>query len=110
MKPYMFVVDSIPLPENRNYNAIGGAKVHIWVIDEEQDRAELRAIDYIRSLLWDPLTIEYAFEISPEQIPLMHEDEAALYATALKTGIAADFLGWLKDAAPSDYPTMLWRP
>lgn len=35
MLPFMFVIDGVPLPENHNYSTIGGAKIHIWVIDTE---------------------------------------------------------------------------
>jgi len=106
----MFVIKSIPTVMNQNYGKIGGAFVHVWVMDGEQDAALLRAKAYIRSCLWEPEAVEYAFQILPEQIPELHEDEAKLYRRALEQGLAADFLGWLTDEGESGSPVLLWRP
>ena len=103
--PYMFVIKSVPMPQNRNYNTAGGAFVHIWVMES----ALLRAYAYIRKYLWEPQEVQHAFQILPEQIPELHEDEARLYQTALQYGVAAVFVGWLKDEGEPDWPAILWR-
>ena len=91
----MFVIKSIPNPENSNFFTIAGALVHIWVIDTTLETAKQRAIEYIQSYLWTPQAIEHEFEISEEQIVSLHKDEVRLYQKAQQYGIAADFLGWL---------------
>lgn len=108
--PYMFVIRSSPTVMSQNYGKIGGAFVHIWVMDGEQDVALMRAFAYIRKHLWEPQEVEHAFQILPEQIAQLGEDELRLYHTALSHGIAADFLGWLKDEGESGGPAILWRP
>ena len=108
--PYMFVIKSIPMPENQNYNTVGGAYVHIWVMDGEQEAALLRALTYIKKYLWEPQEVQHAFQPLPGQIAALGEDETRLYQTALQYGIAAEFVGWLKDEGDPDWPAILWRP
>lgn len=108
--PYMFVIKSVPTPKNQNYNTVGGAYVHIWVMDGEQDAALLRALTYVRKYLWEPQEVQHAFQPLPEQIAALGEDETRLYQTALQYGIAAEFVGWLKDEGDPDWPAILWRP
>lgn len=79
-------------------------------MDGEQDAALLRALTYIKNYLWDPQEVQYAFQPLPEQIADLGEDETRLYQTALQYGIAAEFVGWLKDEGDSDWPAILWRP
>ncbi len=55
------------------------------------------------------MEVQHAFQILPEQIPELHEDEARLYQTALQYGVAAVFVGWLKDEGEPDWPAILWR-
>ena len=82
MNPFMFVVKSVPLPRNKNYRSVRQALVHIWVFDNSIDDAQKRALDYIKSLDWNPLSVEHALSISSEQIPHLHKDEAVLYRKA----------------------------
>lgn len=110
ISPFMFVIKSIPSPQNRNFQSIGGANVHIWVMDGEQDAALLRALAFIKNYLWEPQEVEYAFQPLPEQIVALGKDEMQLYRSALEHGIAADFLGWLKDEGESGDPVILWKP
>lgn len=110
MRPFMFVIRSTPLPENRNYGKIAGAFVHVWVISTDLSSAQEIAYTFIRHYLWTPEEIEHAFEIEPEQISSLHKDEIALYRQALKFGVAADFVGWLADEGKSGDPVLLWRP
>lgn len=110
MFPFMFVINGIPLPENHNYSIVGGAKIHIWVIDENMDSAKNKAISMVEKHLWSVQNIEYAFEIYPKQLHNLHEAEVVLYHRALRDGIAADFLAYPKvDGAPDD-PVVVGRP
>lgn len=104
MKPFMFVIRSVPLPKNKNYRTIKQAIVHIWVIASDIDSAKLSALTYISSLDWNPLSIEHAFEISEEQISHLHKDEFRLYQKALHYGISADFLSSPIREKSSDSP------
>ena len=92
MNPFMFVVKSVPLPRNKNYHSVRQALVHIWVFDNSIDDAQKKALHYIKSLDWNPLSVEHALSIYSEQIPHLHKDEAVLYRKACLYGIAADFL------------------
>lgn len=110
MKPFMFVIHSIPLPSNKNYATIRQAIVHIWVFETSIDKAQSKALSYIKSLNWNPLKIEYAFEITDEQLPHLHKDEKRLYQTALLSGIAADFLASPIREKSSDSPVEYGTP
>lgn len=107
--PYMFVINSVPAPENRYYNKVGGAAVHIWVMDTEAQSALDRAKDYIRRFQWEPQEVEYAFQIDPARVDGYHKQEVELYRQAVQFGIAAMFVGWQKEDHPGD-PTLMLPP
>lgn len=110
MFPFMFVIDGHPLPENHNYDTIGGAKIHIWVMDNNIVSARNKAISLVTQYLWCVQKIEHEFEISQEQLSNLHKAEALLYQKALHNGIAADFLAYPKnDGNPND-PIVIGRP
>ncbi|AIQ73907.1 hypothetical protein NST28_11825 [Paenibacillus sp. FSL R10-2791] len=96
MNPYMFVIDAIPAPTNKDCEDIAGARVHVWVISKDKENAKLQAMDYITSYLWTITNIEYELEIQHEQILDLGEDETQLYRKACQFGIAADFLAYPK--------------
>ena len=50
--PYMFVIRSSPTVMSQNYGKIGGALVHVWVMDDDGEAALSRACDYIRKYLY----------------------------------------------------------
>ncbi len=110
MIPFMFVIDGIPLPENHNYDTVGGAKIHVWVMDDNITSARDKALSMVEHYLWNVKGIEYEFEISQSQIPHLHEAEALLYQKALHHGIAADFLAYPKIDGNPDDPIVLGRP
>ena len=97
LNPYMFVINVIPTMENEFYKDVAGAKVHIWVISSDIETAKLRAISYNEKFLWKIINFEYEFEIREEQIPKLHEDELRLYQSALRHGIAADYIAHSKE-------------
>lgn len=92
MKPFRFVIKSVPLPNNKNYRTIKQAMVHICVLSSDIGTAQEKALSYISSFDWNPLKVEYALAITEEQIPHLHKDEFLLYQKSLIYGIAADFL------------------
>lgn len=110
MLPFMFVIDGVPLPENHNYSTIGGAKIHIWVIDTEIESAKYKAISYVSQYLWHAQSIEYAFEILPEQIRELDIIEATLYQKALRDGISATFFAYPKVDGNPDDPIQITHP
>jgi len=95
---YLFVINIVPMQENEINKDIAGAKAHICVISSVRERAKLRAIDYIKKHLWNIVNVEYELLIHEEQIPNLHEDEFALYKSALHSGIAAHFLAYPKES------------
>lgn len=113
MIPFMYVIKSIPMPESPFYTSISSALVHIWIMSDSQSSALETALAYIKCQAWEPLEIEHAFEILPEQVQGFHKDEQLLYRKALKYGIAADFVSSpIQEGNPSD-PTIqmpLFRP
>lgn len=110
MNPYAFVIHSVPMRENQNFETVAGAKVHIWVMDNDIESAKQRALKYIKSYLWNPIEVEYEFEISREQIPDLHPDEARLYCEAFQYDIAADFVGWPITPGNPDDPVIKGTP
>jgi hypothetical protein len=110
VNPYMFVILCYPLPDNKNYDLVGGAHVHIWVMDNSLEKAQERAFEYIRKYSWEPQEIEHAFEIQPQQIPFLHKDEENLFLMAGQYGIAADFLAWRKQEGQSGDPVLIFEP
>ena len=101
MKPYMFVIKSVPLPSNQHSKTIRHALVHIWVFSDNINNAQTKACDYIKSFKWNPLSVEHAFEITEEQLSHLHKDEDLLYRKACQFGIAADFLASpMRDKSP----------
>ena len=110
MVPFMFVVNGAPLPENHNYDTIGGAKIHIWVMDEDINSARDKALSMVSQHLWSAKQIEHEFEISLSQLPDLHEAELLLYQKALRYGIAADFLAYPKMDGDPDDPIVIGHP
>lgn len=105
MKSFMFRIRSIPMPKNKNFNTVGGAYVHVWVMDHALESAQDRALTYIKDRSWTPQEVLNAFEIQQEQISALGKDEENLYLMAQVYGIAADFLGWKKEpGTPGDPP------
>ena len=110
MKPFMFVINSIPAPDNRYFGRIRRGIVHIWVFSDSVENAMEAAFSYIRRQHWTPVETEYAFEIPDALIPDLHKDEAALYRQARKYGIAADILASpVEEGNPGD-PAILAPP
>lgn len=107
MQPFMFQIKSVPMPQNKNFDTIGGAYVHVWVMDNSLENAQKRAFAHIRKYNWEPQEILNAFEIRPEQIPLLHKDEENLFLMAQLYGISADFLGWRKEESLHDVPEII---
>ncbi|NGP56809.1 hypothetical protein FLT15_00060 [Paenibacillus thiaminolyticus] len=96
MKPFLFVINAVPIPDNKECEDIAGAIVHIWVFAKDKEEAKINAIDYIRNYLWEVTNFEYELEIQQEQIAKLHEAELALYNKAFHFGIAAEFLAHSK--------------
>ena len=110
MNPYMFVIKAVPLANNENYDTIAGAFVHVCVVGSNINSAEHKALDYISNLLWNPVKIEHAFEMSQEQIDALDAPEAQLYQKSLHLGIAAYFVAYPKEDGNPDDPIMIGRP
>lgn len=110
MNPYMFVIDAVPLKENKNYETVAGAKIHIWVIDTDISSAEKRALSYVSKYLWSATKIEHAFAILPQHIDDLGKSELRLYHTALQHGISADFLAWSNDDNSPENVVHIGRP
>ncbi|QQE75188.1 hypothetical protein [Brevibacillus composti] len=106
MNPYLFVINIVPMPDNKDCEDIAGAKAHVWVIAEDKESAKLRAINYIEKSLWKVINFEYELEIHQEQIPSLHEDEVRLYERALQHGIAADYIAYPKKPGKPDDPVI----
>lgn len=96
VNPYLFVIDIVPTQENKDCKNIAGAKAHVWVISQDRESAKLRAINYIEKTLWKVINFEYELEIQQEQIQTLHADEFRLYQSALRHGIAADYIAFQK--------------
>lgn len=110
MLPFMLVINGLPLPENHNYSTVGGAKIHIWVMDNDADSAQEKAISLVKQYLWEIQSVEYVLQISQEQLQHLHEAEALLYQKALRNGIAADFLAYPKVDGNPDDPILIGHP
>lgn len=110
MFPYMLVIDGVPLSENHNYDTVGGAKIHIWVMDEDADSAQEKAISLVNQYLWEVKGVECVLQISQEQLQHLHKAEALLYQKALQNGIAADFLAYPRVDGTPDDPTVIGHP
>lgn len=99
----MFVFSAIPTSSNKDCKDIAGAKVHIWVMEENLETARIRALTDITSYHWEVTDVEYESEILPKQLSYLHESEALLYHKALQNGIAADYLAFpVKQGSPDD--------
>lgn len=110
MVPFLFVIKGVPSPANHNFNLVGGAFIHVITVCDNMDNAKDRALSFIRSQLWEPQEIENAFEILPEQAPLLDKAEASLYSKALQEGISAMFVAYPKvDGSPDD-PIVIGLP
>lgn len=90
--PYFFKINVFPMRENKSYEIVAGAIAHIWVVSSDREKAKLRAIDYNEKHLWEIRNFVYELEIHEGQIPLLGEEELYLYQTALRHGIAAEYI------------------
>lgn len=103
MRPYWFVVDVTPSEANPNYEDVGGAKAHVFVMDSAYLKAKKRALHYISEELWNVGEVEYEFEPTQEQLLQLDTPTEALYRKALHNGIAVAFYGWKRVSGdPSD--------
>lgn len=110
MVPYMFVIDGVPLPENHNYNTIGGAKIHVWVMEHDIHSAEKLAIAFVDKQLWTAKKIAHASEMLPEQLAELDTVEESLYRKALSDGISATFFAYPKTNGKPDDPIVIGHP
>lgn len=110
MFPFMFVIDSIPLPQNPNFGSVAGAKVHICVVDNDISSAQQKAMSYVEQYFWNPKEIELSFEMPQEQLPLLETPEEALLRKAFRDGIAAVFYGYLDSVPPPETPILIKHP
>lgn len=110
MIPFMFVINRVPLPENHDYETIGGAKIHIWVMDASLDSARGKAVSMVEQSHWSVQDIEDELEIAPEQVPLLDTVEVSLYSKALRDGISAMFVGYPKVDGNPDDPVVIGHP
>ena len=109
MKPFMFLIKGVPLPTNQNYEIVSSAHVQIWIMDNKVQSAQSRAFEYLKSHLWEPTKIEYAFVISPEHLAYLHKSEVLLYQKALQNQIAAEFVTYPKNENQSVDPVTFER-
>lgn len=110
MKHFMFAINGIPLPENHNYASIGGASIHVWVMEKDMKSAQNVAISYINQYLWAVKDIEYALEIQPKQLADLDKVEAVLYQKALRDGISATFFAYPKEDGNPNDPIVIGHP
>lgn len=96
LKPYFFKINVVPMQENKVYESIAGAIAHIWVISNDRESAKIRAIDYNKKFLWKITSFVYELGIHEEQIPELGEEESYLYHSALRHGIAAEYIAYQK--------------
>lgn len=89
----MFVITAVPATDNSHFHEVFSAEVHIWVIADSLATAQDVALEDIKAHRWIPQEVQYAFDVTPEQIQNLGTDEAWLYQRALKLGIASDYIG-----------------
>jgi hypothetical protein len=107
MIPFLLVIKGIPSPTNQKFNSIGGAFIHIITVNDNINSAKDHALSFIRDQLWEPQEIEEAFEILPEQVPLLDKVEASLYSKALRDGISAMFVAYPKEGGSPNDPILI---
>ncbi len=107
MKPFMFVIVAVPSKDNRHYQNIFKAIVHIWVMDDNIESAKQKALTDIKNSHWIPQNIEHEFEMTGVQPDTLHEAEAALYQRALTYGIASDYIVSPVYEKPKDSPVVI---
>ena len=96
------------MPKNKNFNTVGGAYVHVWVMDHALESAQDRALTYIKDRSWTPQEVLNAFEIQQEQISALGKDEENLYLMAQVYGIAAGLSPGRQSASPGFLQPFLW--
>ncbi len=103
MKPYLFIYEVKPKPDNPQTPGIGGANATIIVFSNSQETAERTCQNYISEYGWNSGTVEHAFELQPEQFPEWHVVIQSVYRKAELAGISAQFDAWPEKARPGVY-------
>ncbi len=91
MYPYFFSIKVLPSSDR---HPIKGGQAHVWVMDQNLDSAQIRAIDYLRKHHWEAQEIELAERMQPEQLAQMDKREEPHLLQAQRHGIGCSVLGW----------------
>lgn len=96
MKPFLFVIEVRPNPDNPQGRGIGGAMAHVWVFDPSLKSARTKAFNHLNSHGWTVKEVAHEFAPTPGQIGALDEPEYANYRQAELNGIAMELLAWPK--------------
>lgn len=97
MPAHLFVVNARPTLAADPNGRLGGAIVHVWVIEDDPMLAEERALRQITEYDWVVEGIAYHFEPTAAQLERLGEEERRNYGKAKMYGVSAEFIGWVKD-------------
>ena len=92
MKTYFITVQVKPLPENPLIEKIEEAHVYFWIVDNSQDKAMERALEYLSKYRWELNSVD----IAPKEVTAAdfadQEDGLMGFWKAKQKGFAAQFV------------------
>jgi hypothetical protein len=97
MAMHLFVINARPTLAADPNGRLGGAIVHVWVIENDPMLAEESALRQITEYDWVVEDIAYHFEPTTLQIAQLGEKERRNYEKAKTYGVSAEFIAWAKD-------------
>lgn len=103
MKPYLFIFEVEPTPNNPQGGDIGGAHATIIAFSDSPDKAKKTSINYITEYGWKIKKLEHALEPTPEQLSVSDVVIQSVYRKAELNGISAQFDAWPKKERPGVY-------
>jgi len=103
MKPYLFVFEAQPKPDNPQTKDIGGACASIIVFSESINCARETSVRFIDQYGWQAKEEQYALELPPSQIAHLDTVLSSVYRKAEMNGISAQFDAWPKKDRPGVY-------
>lgn len=94
MKPFYFIFEVDPEPENPVIGHVSRAVAHIWTSSPDAGEARNGALRYLESEHWTVTRESQADAPSPEQLAALNTEDLANYEAAQARGIHSKFYYW----------------
>lgn len=104
MRAYLIVFEAHPTRAAVPTKDLAGAIVHLWVMAKSVKEAERRGRGYVSDHHWVIDAVAHRLQPSRAQVARLGDEELQNYTSALRYGISAHFIAWLREGAVAGTP------